>query len=114
MKSRQCIVRHFVLVFTFTNVRLSGVTSLHRGSHIRAHVLLNLLNELGKRDECKAYRAFNLFFAANLINSIKQEHDLSYDIVITLKLHIWRKTSYFFHYLRNVVIIDVIKFPIYQ
>ena len=26
-----------------------------------AHVLLNLLNELGKRDECEACRAFYLF-----------------------------------------------------
>ena len=34
-----------------------------------AHVLLNLLNELGKRD------AFYLFFATSLINSIIQEHE---------------------------------------
>ena len=38
-----------------------------------AHVLLNLLNELGKRDE--SCRAFYLFFATSLINSIIQEHD---------------------------------------
>ena len=37
-----------------------------------AHFLLNLLNELGKRDAC---RAFYLFFATNLINSIIQEHE---------------------------------------
>ena len=40
-----------------------------------AHVLLNLLNELGKRDKCEACRAFNLFFATSLINSIIQEHE---------------------------------------
>ena len=34
-----------------------------------AHVLLNLLNELGKRD------IFYLFFTTNLINSIIQEHE---------------------------------------
>ena len=28
-----------------------------------AHVLFNLLNELWKRDKCKACRAFYLFFA---------------------------------------------------
>ena len=44
-----------------------------------AHVLLNLLNELGKRDKmreikCEACRAFYLFFATSLINSIIQEH----------------------------------------
>ena len=50
-----------------------------------AHVLLNLLNELGKRDKmqtswgkeikCEACRAFYLFFATSLINSIIQEHE---------------------------------------
>ena len=37
-----------------------------------AQVLLNLLNELGKRDKCGACRAFYLFFATSLINSIIQ------------------------------------------
>ena len=44
-----------------------------------AHVLLNLLNELGKRDKMRGLpsisRAFYLFFATSLINSIIQEHD---------------------------------------
>ena len=47
-----------------------------------AHVLLNLLNELGKRGKmrglpvkCEACRAFYLFFATSLINSIIQEHE---------------------------------------
>ena len=48
---------------------------LHRGSYMSAHVLLNLLNELGKRDKCEACRAFYLFFATSLIKSIKQEHE---------------------------------------
>ena len=39
-----------------------------------AHVLLNLLNELGKRDKCEACQAFYLFFTTSLINSIIQEH----------------------------------------
>ena len=41
-----------------------------------AHVLLNLLNELGKSDKMRslACRAFYLFFAKSLINSIVQEH----------------------------------------
>ena len=38
-------------------------------------VLLNLLKELGKRDKCKACRAFYLFFATSLINSILQEQE---------------------------------------
>ena len=39
------------------------------------HVLLNLLNELGKRDESEACRALYLFFATSLINAIIQEHE---------------------------------------
>ena len=44
---------------------------LKRGSYISAHVLLNLLNELGKRDKMLGH----LFFATSLINSIIQEHE---------------------------------------
>ena len=40
-----------------------------------AHVLLNLLNELGKRDKCEACRAFYRFSPRSLINSIIQEHE---------------------------------------
>ena len=56
-----------------------------------AHVLLNLLNELGKRDKMRACRAIYLYYATSLINSIIQEHNvrfyLSYEIKITLKSH---------------------------
>ena len=48
---------------------------IYRGSYMSAHVLLNLLNELGKRVKCEACRAFYLFFATSLINSIIQEHE---------------------------------------
>ena len=40
-----------------------------------AHVLLNLLHELGKEIKCEDCRAFYLFFATSLINSIIQEHE---------------------------------------
>ena len=49
--------------------------STYRGSCMSAHVLLNLLNELGKEIKCEACRAFYLFFATSLINSIIQEHE---------------------------------------
>ena len=39
-----------------------------------AHVLLNLLNELGKEIKYEACRAFYCFFTTCLINSIIQEH----------------------------------------
>ena len=40
-----------------------------------AHVLLNLLNELGKRDKMRGLPSIYLFFATSLINSIIQEHE---------------------------------------
>ena len=39
-----------------------------------AHVLLNLLNELGKRDKMRGLPSILSLFATSLINSIKQEH----------------------------------------
>ena len=32
-------------------IQIVAATLLHRGSYMSAHVLLNLLNELGKRDK---------------------------------------------------------------
>ena len=41
-----------------------------------AQILLNLLNELGKKGiKYEACRAFYLFLATSLINSIIQEHE---------------------------------------
>ena len=41
-----------------------------------AHVLLNLLNELGKRDKMQGLLSIlSLFFVIGLINSIIQEHE---------------------------------------
>ena len=39
------------------------------------HVLLNLLNELGKRDKIRGLPYIYLFFATSLINSTIQEHE---------------------------------------
>ena len=40
-----------------------------------AHGLLNLLNELGKRDKMRGLPSILSFFATSLINSIIQEHE---------------------------------------
>ena len=40
-----------------------------------AHVLLNLLNELVKRDKMLGLPSIYLFFATSLINSMIQEHE---------------------------------------
>ena len=42
---------------------------------MNAHVLLNLSNELGKRDKIARLAELLLFFATSLINSIIQEHE---------------------------------------
>ena len=39
------------------------------------HVLVNLFNKLRKRDKMRGLRAFYLFFATSLINSIIIEHE---------------------------------------
>ena len=65
-----CVCQVSVLAL-FCNENLS-FHSIYRGSYRSAHVLLNLLNELGKSDRCEACRAFDIFFATNLIDSIIQ------------------------------------------
>ena len=40
-----------------------------------AHVLLNLLNELGKSDKMRGLPSISIFFATSLINTIIQEHE---------------------------------------
>ena len=56
-----------------------------------------------------ASRAFYLFLATKLINSIIQEHNvrlcLSYDNKFTLKAHVRFKK--FCHYVHNVVMVDI-------
>ena len=49
----------------------------HRGSYMSAHVLLNLLNELGKSDKMRGLPSILLLFrnSFNKFNSIIQEHE---------------------------------------
>ena len=35
---------------------------IHKGSYMSARIILNLLNELGKRDKMRGLQAFYLFF----------------------------------------------------
>ena len=48
---------------------------IHRGSYMNAHVLLNLVNELGKSDKMLGLLSILSLFATCLINSIIQEHE---------------------------------------
>ena len=82
-----------------------------------AHVLLNLLNELGKREKMRGLPSILSLFP-NSFNKFNNKYKgtnvrfyLSYDIKDTLKSHFCRKTLYFYHNVRNVVM-DVITFPV--
>ena len=48
---------------------------IYRGSYMNVHVLLNLLNELGKRDKMRGLPSNLSLFATSLINSITQEQE---------------------------------------
>ena len=48
---------------------------IYRGSYMSAHVLLNLLNKLGKRDKMRGVPSILSLFRNELINSIIQEHE---------------------------------------
>ena len=87
---------------------------VYRGSSKSAHVLLNLLNKLGKRDKMRGLPSILSHFR-NELNKFNNTRarliDSIYHMANTLKSHFWRKTLSFCHYLRNVVV-DVITFPV--
>ena len=56
-------------------VEIGDECSLNRGSYMRFHVLLNLLNKLGKRDKMRGLPSILSLFRNELLNSIKQEHE---------------------------------------
>ena len=77
-----------------------------------AHVLLNLLNELGKRYKMRGLPSILSLFRNefNKFNNTRaQMLDSIYHMKTTLKSHFCRKTLLFCHYVRNVVM-DVITF----
>ena len=80
-----------------------------------AHVLLNLLNELGKRDKMRGLPSILSLFRNefNKFNNTRTRMlDSIYHMKNTLKSHFWRKNVIiFFHYVRNVVM-NVITFPV--
>ena len=70
------------------------VYSIYRGSYMSAHVLLNLLNELGKRDKMRGLPSILSFFRNefNKFNNTRARVlDSIYHMTNTLKSHFWRK-----------------------
>ena len=78
-----------------------------------AHVLLNSLSELGKRDKMRGLPSILSLFRNefNKFNNTRARMlDSIYHMTNSFKSHFWRKTLIFCHYVRNVVM-DVITFP---
>ena len=76
-----------------------------------AHVLLNLLNELRKRDKVRGLSSISSLFR-NEFNKFNNTRVRMLDsIKITLKSHFWRKKVIIMSDVRNIVI-DVITFPV--
>ena len=83
-----------------------------------AHVLLNLLNEFGKRDKMRGLPSI-LFLFRNEFNKFNNTRarmlDSIYHMTNTLKSHFWRKKKHYNFvitcYVRNIVM-DVITFPV--
>ena len=66
----------------------------NRGSYMSAHVLLNLLNELGKRDKMRGLPSILSLFRNefNKLNNTRARMlDSIYHMTNTLKFHFWRK-----------------------
>ena len=67
----------------------------NRGSYMSAHVLLNLLNELGKRDKMRGLPSILSLFRNefNKFNNTRARMlDSIYHMTNTLKSHFWRET----------------------
>ena len=107
----------FIYVKIYMKISSGGLEvslSIHRGSYMSAHVLLNLFNELGKRDKMRGLPSILSLFRNefNKFNNTRARMlDSIYHMTNTLKSHFWRKTLLFCHYVRNVVM-DVITFPV--
>ena len=68
---------------------------LNRVSYMSAHVLLNLLNELGKRDKMRGLSSILSLFRNEINkfnNTIARMLDSIYHMTNTLKSHFGRKT----------------------
>ena len=80
--------------FSCFQVNLSCSDTINRGSYMSAHILLNLLNELGKRDKMRGLPSILSLFRNefNKFNNTRARMlDSIYHMTHTLKSHFWRK-----------------------
>ena len=90
------------------------VEGRNSGSYMSAHVLLNLLNELGKRDQMRGLPSFLSLFCNefNEFNNTRARMlDSIYHMTNTLKSHFWHKNVIILSLCTHVVM-DVITFPV--
>ena len=83
-----------IIMIMNTAITPAGLYSIHRGSYMSAHVLLNLLNELGKRDKMRGLPSILSLFRNefNKFNNTRARMlDSIYHMTNTLKSHFWRK-----------------------
>ena len=86
---------HISVVPIFNLGNMQWQVAEHRGSYMSAHVLLNLLNSLGKRDKMRGLPSILSLFhnEFNKFNNTRARMlDTIYHMTNTLKSHFWRKT----------------------
>ena len=71
---------------------VTSKSTIHRGSYMSAHVLLNLLNELGKSDKMRGLPSILSLFRNefNKFNNTRARMLDSIYHMTTLKSHFWR------------------------
>ena len=70
----------------------NNILPIYRGSYLSAHVLLNLLNELGKRDKMRGLPSILSLFRNefNKFNNTRARMlDCIYHVINTLKSYFW-------------------------
>ena len=97
-----------------TSLQIDKVANIYRGYYTSAHVLLNLLNDLGKSGKMQGLLSILLLFR-NEFNKFNNTGARMLDSIYHMTKLIKNcffgvKTSRFCHLLRNVIM-DVIRFP---
>ena len=110
-------IKNVHIISEFFNCKFiaSDEYPLHRGSYMSAHVLLNLLNKLRKRDKMRGLPSILSLFR-NEFNKFNKTRARMLDSIYHMALRLLRnpisgvKTLEFSHYVSNIIM-DVITVP---
>ena len=88
------VIRSWSWGFTWNKNFINEDCYIYKGSYMSAHVLLNFLNELGKRDKMRGLPSIlSLFREFNKFNKTRARMlDSIYHMTNTLKSYFWRKS----------------------